>query len=92
VGADRTLTIDVSGFHDATESGAPATSPRSRIASTKEKLLAEFDRAELVALLDHLVRLRTHFKQVPGSVDRESVRGEGRTAFRDKVPRREGFR
>ena len=54
-----TLTIDVSGFHDADGIGRAGDQPAMLdIASTKEKLLAEFDRAELVALLDHLVRLR----------------------------------
>jgi hypothetical protein len=54
-----TLALDSSGFHDTEGIGREGDAPGGLdIASVRDSLLASFDRADLIALLDRVVALR----------------------------------
>jgi hypothetical protein len=63
-GKNATLTLDANGYHDPEGIGAGGVDPNYIAApAAAALLLEEFDRAELVALLDRVAALRDALKQ-----------------------------
>jgi hypothetical protein len=62
-GKNASLTLDANGYHDPEGVGAGGVDPAYIAASAAAALLLEeFDRAELVALLDRIAALRDVLK------------------------------